>query len=181
MPLRMAKIVSIILVFCLALVTVACGANDSGRDIEPIETLEAQAVPDFTVEPTSTPEPPTPPATGLPTELVEPVSPVSPELPPKDRFMMPQINSDVQLISGGEQALAAATTDLAERTGLSPNQIRLVSMEARDWNDTSLGCPQEGFMYAQVITPGYLIILEAQGQQYEYHTNQTDNVVLCQQ
>jgi hypothetical protein len=36
-------------------------------------------------------------------------------------------------------------------------------------------------MYAQVITPGYLIILAAEGQQYEYHTDQAANVVLCQQ
>ena len=54
-------------------------------------------------------------------------------------------------------------------------------MEAVEWSDASLGCPQEGFMYAQVITPGYLIILEAQGEQYEYHTDQTTNVVLCQE
>jgi hypothetical protein len=52
-------------------------------------------------------------------------------------------------------------------------------MEEQQWSDTSLGCPQEGFMYAQVITPGYLIVLEAQGQTYEYHTDTQANVVLC--
>ena len=36
-------------------------------------------------------------------------------------------------------------------------------------------------MYAQVITPGYLITLEANGQQYEYHTNETNVVVLCEE
>jgi hypothetical protein len=49
-----------------------------------------------------------------------------------------------------------------------------------EWSDASLGCPQEGMMYAQVITPGYLIVLEAQGQTFEYHTDQGTNVVLCQ-
>jgi hypothetical protein len=87
----------------------------------------------------------------------------------------------MQPIPGSEAALAAAIADLSQRTGVSADQITLVSMEAREWSDASLGCPQEGMMYAQVITPGYLIILAAQGQQYEYHTDQAANVVLCQQ
>ena len=84
-------------------------------------------------------------------------------------------------IPGSEQALAAAITHLADQIGVPPAEIKLVSMEAVDWSDTSLGCPQEGYMYAQVITPGYLIVLEAQGKVYEYHTDQKTNVVLCPQ
>jgi hypothetical protein len=84
-------------------------------------------------------------------------------------------------IPGSEAALAAAVADLTKQTGLPADQITLVSIEGRDWSDASLGCPQEGMMYAQVITPGYLIILEVQGQQYEYHTDQTTNVILCNQ
>jgi len=75
-------------------------------------------------------------------------------------------------VSTGEKALAAAIADLARQTGLPGGDIHLASIEATNWNDSSLGCPQEGFMYAQVITPGYLIMLEAQGQQYEYHADQ---------
>ena len=33
--------------------------------------------------------------------------------------------------------------------------------------------------HLQVITPGYRIILEAQGQRYEYHTDQQRSVVRC--
>lgn len=94
---------------------------------------------------------------------------------------MPVISDTVELIPGSEQAIAAAVADLSEKTGLPADEIRLISIESVEWSDTSLGCPQEGFMYAQVITPGYLIVLEAQGQQYEYHTNQTDQVILCEQ
>jgi hypothetical protein len=35
-------------------------------------------------------------------------------------------------------------------------------------------------MYAQVITPGYLIVLEAMGQTYDYRTDENSSVVLCQ-
>jgi hypothetical protein len=52
-------------------------------------------------------------------------------------------------------------------------------VEAVDWSDTSLGCPEPGMAYAQVITPGYLIVLGAAGQTYEYHTDEHSSVVLC--
>jgi len=90
------------------------------------------------------------------------------------------IESEVKPIPGSEKALAAAVAHLTEKTGVPDSDIRLLSMEAVEWSDASLGCPQEGFMYAQVITPGYLIILEAQGQSYEYHSDQAANVVLCE-
>jgi hypothetical protein len=83
---------------------------------------------------------------------------------------------------GSEEAVAAAVADLAQKQGIPVDAITVQSVEPMEWGDTSLGCPQEGFMYAQVITPGYLIILEAQGQTYEYHTDaQGQSVVLCEQ
>ena len=82
---------------------------------------------------------------------------------------------------GSEQALAAAIADLAQHLNLPEEAVQLVSIEAVKWSDTSLGCPKEGYMYAQVITPGYLILLEAGGQQYEYHTDLKTNVVRCEQ
>jgi len=79
-----------------------------------------------------------------------------------------------------EQVVRLAVEDLAKRLDLSPEQIRLVSVEAVDWPDTSLGCPEPGMMYAQVITPGYQIALEAAGETYQYHTDTGDQIVLCQ-
>ncbi len=50
-----------------------------------------------------------------------------------------------------------------------------------EWNDTSLGCPMPGMAYAQVITPGFRLVFEYQGQQSEYHTDQDgSNVVTCE-
>jgi hypothetical protein len=71
-----------------------------------------------------------------------------------------------------------AKGDLAQHLGLSADQIQIITVTAVDWPDASLGCPQPGKMYAQMITPGYQIILAAQGQEYEYHANLAD-VVLC--
>ncbi|MBI1879924.1 MAG: hypothetical protein HYR94_17170 [Chloroflexi bacterium] len=169
----------------------ACTAGlPTQEDIPPVTPVEAQSVPESTPvnqpEPTviglpneiSSPEtspinPPEPTPTGLPTEIVEPGSPVAPPaVTPADRAAQP--------VSGSEAAVAAAIADLSKQTGVPADQITVNSVEPMNWPDTSLGCPQEGMMYAQVITPGYLIVLTAQGQQYEYHTDQqATNVVLC--
>jgi hypothetical protein len=82
---------------------------------------------------------------------------------------------------GAQEVVRLAREDLAQRLGVAVDQIQLVSVEAVDWSDTSLGCPQPGMMYAQVITPGYRVILEAGGQRYEYHTDTGRFVVLCEE
>ena len=68
---------------------------------------------------------------------------------------------------------------LAKDLGIASDDIRLVAIEAVEWNDSSLGCPQPDQAYLQVITPGYRIVLETQGQRYEYHTDQRGTVVRC--
>ena len=50
----------------------------------------------------------------------------------------------------------------------------------RSSGDGSLGCPQPGMNYVMMITPGYLIMLEANGQAYEYHTSM-NGVVWCKE
>lgn len=79
-----------------------------------------------------------------------------------------------------EETIAAVQQDLAARLGISPDQIQVVSAEAVDWPDASLGCPQPGMSYAQVVTPGYLIVLEADGEEYEYHSGGIDTWILCE-
>jgi len=69
--------------------------------------------------------------------------------------------------------------DLAERLGVATDAIKVVSVEPMQWSDTSLGCPKPGMAYATVITPGFKIVLEAEGKMYEYHTG-SNNFVLCQ-
>jgi hypothetical protein len=61
---------------------------------------------------------------------------------------------------------------LAENLGLEESDISLVSSEETEFSDACLGVTMEGVMCAQVITPGRIIVLEANGLQYEYHTNE---------
>jgi hypothetical protein len=72
-----------------------------------------------------------------------------------------------------------AKQDLSKRLSIPEDQISLKSIESVEWSDTSLGCPEKGKMYAQVVVPGYKIILEAQGKTYEYHAGGS-SVIFCE-
>ncbi len=69
-----------------------------------------------------------------------------------------------------------AKADLAGYLGISLGRIKVVSVEATEFPDTSLGVPEPGKMYAQVITPGYIIELAVDDAVYEYHAS-ADRVV----
>ena len=69
-------------------------------------------------------------------------------------------------------AQLAAITALSQNLDLSADEMTLVSTEAVDWPDGCLAVHEEGLNCTQSITPGFRIILEADGRQVEYHTNQ---------
>ena len=76
--------------------------------------------------------------------------------------------------------LAAATTYLAAQLDIPSDEVTVLSFEAVEWPDASLGCPEPGIMYAQVVSPGYRFLLQAGGTEYEVHTDVTgQEVVMC--
>jgi hypothetical protein len=72
-----------------------------------------------------------------------------------------------------------AKSDLSKRTGVPVAKISVVSSEAVEWPNSALGCPEPGMVYAQVITPGRKVVLNAGGKTYEYHTGD-GRAVTCQ-
>lgn len=80
-----------------------------------------------------------------------------------------------------QTAVDAVLRDAATRLGAPAAQLRIERAEARDWNDSSLGCPQPGFMYAQVITPGYFVVVSGGGKRLEYHTDSRGRAVFCRE
>ncbi len=75
--------------------------------------------------------------------------------------------------------MAWLTAAIAEDLGVPPQTVQVVTMEPRDWPDSSLGCPQPDMLYAQVVTPGYLVLVEVSGERIEYHTDERGTVVRC--
>ncbi len=78
----------------------------------------------------------------------------------------PLVEGDLAL----ERLIERAEADLVQATDAAADEINVVSTEEVEWGDASLGCPEPDTMYAQLITPGYLIVLESGGDTYDYHT-----------
>ena len=60
---------------------------------------------------------------------------------------------------------------LAEELDIGGRAFILDSSKRVQWSDASLGCPQEGESYAQVITPGYKLIFDLAGDKHIVHAN----------
>lgn len=82
--------------------------------------------------------------------------------------------------SGFDFLIEKAKEDLAQRLSVSTDQINLVEAREVVWPDASLGCPQPGMQYKQVPEDGALIVLQAQGNVYEYHTGGARGLFLCE-
>ena len=65
----------------------------------------------------------------------------------------------------------AARRLLAGELEADEGELKLDGSESVQWSDASLGCPQEGMMYAQVITPGYRLVFYLAGASHAVHTN----------
>jgi hypothetical protein len=78
-----------------------------------------------------------------------------------------------------EQAIAVAKSELVQQLGIGEDKVVVEEVMRATWRDTSLGCPQKGMMYAQVITPGYRVWLRVGDTRYDVHVG-GDRAVVCQ-
>lgn len=77
------------------------------------------------------------------------------------------------------QAANEARRALAAKLDLATELlVSVVGFEAVQWPDSCLGISSPDVMCAQVITPGYRVLLQAGGKQYEYHTDQNGERVV---
>lgn len=77
------------------------------------------------------------------------------------------------------EVVDAARADLAQREGVSPDDVSVVRVRQVDWPDSSLGCPEEGMAYTQVVTPGFQILLQAGERVFDYHAGSDGVAFLC--
>ena len=104
-----------------------------------------------------------------------PAAPVQPTNPPTDQPTQ-EPTSEPGSVSVPESAKAA----IAAQLNLNPDAVTIISAEKVEWPDGCLGVYIEGMACIQVITPGYNVVAEIEGNRYEYHTDETGaNVVLA--
>jgi hypothetical protein len=78
------------------------------------------------------------------------------------------------------EILETLHADARDRAGQPNAVITLIRAEAVQWPDGSLGCPQPDMMYTQAIVPGYWVVLELDGESFDYRVSERGGFVLCE-
>lgn len=76
------------------------------------------------------------------------------------------------------EAVQAAEARLANEQGVPVPDIRVVAVTPKDWSNACLGISQPDVMCAEVITPGYEVVLETKGQVFVFRTDSNGAVVM---
>ena len=82
--------------------------------------------------------------------------------------------------SGLQKFVNQAKQDLAQHLDISPDKIEVVEVKAVVWRDSSLGCPQPGMAYLQVLQDGLLIRPKVGDKIYNYHSGGNRPPFLCE-
>lgn len=90
-----------------------------------------------------------------------------------------QSDGTVAALAAAQVSVAdIAAAALAESLEVPVSLITVDSVRAVTWPDGSIGCPEPGVGYAQVLTPGHKITLRAEGKIYVMH-EANGHAVLC--
>ena len=80
---------------------------------------------------------------------------------------------------GADAALEPIVAAIAAELGLAPGEVNVVSVTEEIWPDASLGCPEPDMLYAQVVTPGFRVVIDVGGEQIEFHAVERGTIVRC--
>ncbi|MEO5635018.1 MAG: hypothetical protein ABIR14_00290 [Candidatus Paceibacterota bacterium] len=78
------------------------------------------------------------------------------------------------------EAVSKSRSALATRLSIPESKILILEALDKDWPDACLGIKKPGTMCAQVITPGYNILMQANGKEYRYRTNLSGSVIVAE-
>lgn len=72
-------------------------------------------------------------------------------------------------ITSVKDAVEIAKRELSKRVGIDAGHIEVICSEEATWPDTSLGMPEPGMVYAQMLVSGYRVLLSVHNKTYEFH------------
>ena len=85
----------------------------------------------------------------------------------------PNIPAELQPMAEKAAGIAASTFHV------KPEEVTVQTIQAVKWPDSSLGCPEEGMMYTQKETSGYLATVEVGGAAHAVHMNEKGQGLVC--
>lgn len=143
-------------------------ADSTTPDTATPTTADTTSVTDATATPvTDPPADATQPDATVPDDVLATTATTRPEpAVPATATVYPEGSIDPGLTPFVE----IATVDLSERLGVGTDAIETLTAVLVTWPDASLGCPEPGQVYAQVLTDGSVIELGFDGSVYRYHS-----------
>ena len=97
-----------------------------------------------------------------------------------DAVELPQTGADTPALPGEVEipvAAVRAAEDLAVNLGIATDQVQIVSVDEVEWSNACLELPQPGEACAEVLVPGYRVVLNVNGEEQVYHTDQLGDVL----
>jgi len=80
-----------------------------------------------------------------------------------------------------QRILDPILNEAAALANVPREQLVIVRAESVVWNDGSLGCPEPGMEYAQVLVNGYWVVISAAGHTYDFRVGRDGSFRLCPQ
>jgi hypothetical protein len=81
--------------------------------------------------------------------------------------------------AGAQAAAEQARAEVAKQLRAHASEFTVVTVEPAQWNDSSLGCRKPNSMYRQVMSNGYVVVLERQGTRHQVNVVGT-RAVMCE-
>ena len=87
---------------------------------------------------------------------------------------LPQTGEDVGL---PPDAALMAQDFLADELGVSVEEVEIIQVEQQEWPNACLGLPEQDEVCAEVATPGFVVNLRVNEQDYPVRTDQLGEVI----
>jgi hypothetical protein len=173
----------ILLIACAAILLTGCGPVPlTAQVLDPDQGLVNTPTPSPTLTGTSRPSTVPASATAGPTPdpaTLQPLATGSISATPEIIDVTPPPTADPPSDNTSNPLIDQARTDLAQRLNIDSGQIALIEFRSVVWSDGSLGCPQPGMGYTQVLVEGYYIKLSVGKRIFQYHGGQGRPPFLC--
>lgn len=158
----------------LMLVVAAC-STDQAAEPTPAPTLTLIAA-----TATDTPMPTAPPATAANLPAPDEIGVFTPTATPHVEDTSAPLTGEALVAQDPVAAgfVALARDRVAEEVDLPLARVFLVDVRPAEWTDASLNCPLPDAVYAELVTPGYRIVVRAGQQEFLFHTD-VDRLVPC--
>jgi hypothetical protein len=87
-----------------------------------------------------------------------------------------QVNPDLENALPPDVAVNIQN-QISQTLGVTVENIQITKVEQMDWPNVCLGLPQGDEVCTEVITPGWLLTFNINGQEYKYRVDKTGTVI----